>query len=407
MDYTKFQQLIREKEKPNVDFKIECHAFDSKTKSPRAELARDICAMANNGNVSSFIIIGVSDDGLSFKSVENPKLTDENLQSFCKTAISPPPKIRVFRNKYSKGASIEHKGKEFVIIQIGPHPRCAYRLTQDVISHEEKICYRRNDVWIRRGTTSDLATPEEISRLVNGQYWEASDVEIELEDKRREFSRLSISEQRGLIRISTIILLQGLAFTEVSTDIQMAAFDQQATEDDVISQYIQHYGPPKYFFPLYSKQKGSILIFIYHLGCSASLTKKDFRAFVSVGMFEKEYLAWNWVPKMIPELGRKRFKGIRRIWLLPILSKVPNNRISNVIPECRTSETQLHFYRPFLTQYKYKKSDNKKVWHASSSELLIVDKITSLSEFVDALKDALLEVEKNKDTIVVPMPTDY
>jgi len=41
-------------------------------------------------------------------------------------------------------------------------------LNQDFIAYKENVCYRRNEVWIRRGATSDLATPEEISRLVQG-----------------------------------------------------------------------------------------------------------------------------------------------------------------------------------------------------------------------------------------------
>jgi predicted HTH transcriptional regulator len=73
-----------------VDFKLQCSAFLGREKGERAELAKDICAMADNGNVAKHIIIGVSDDGKSFESVANPQLTDDNLQSFCKTALFPP-----------------------------------------------------------------------------------------------------------------------------------------------------------------------------------------------------------------------------------------------------------------------------------------------------------------------------
>lgn len=168
MKYSKFQQLVTGKEKANVDFKIRCDAFLSKKMAPKAELAKDICAMANNGNIASYIVIGVSDDGQSFQSVANPKLTEENLQSFCQTAIVPPLKIKVHRERWSK-ASPAHMGKEFVIIQIGPHARQAFRLARDFINYREGVCYRRNEVWIRRGSTTDLATPEEIARLVKGQ----------------------------------------------------------------------------------------------------------------------------------------------------------------------------------------------------------------------------------------------
>ncbi len=168
MNYSKYLELVRRGEKSNVDFKIRCDAFVSTGTAAKAELAKDICAMANNGGVTSHIIIGVSDDRESFESVSNNKLTDDNLQSFCKTAILPPPKIKVTRERWSSSQPA-HSGKDFVVIQIGPHARQAFRLAREFISYREKVCYRRNEVWIRRGATSDLATPEEIARLVKGK----------------------------------------------------------------------------------------------------------------------------------------------------------------------------------------------------------------------------------------------
>ena len=168
MEYKKFQQLVKGGEKDNVDFKIRCDAFNSKLKQPKAELAKDICTMANNGHVASYIIVGVSDDGKGFESVSNTNLTEEKLQSFCKAAISPPPRVRVHTECWPKAAK-KHKGKRFVIIQVGPNTRQAFRLARDFITWNEGICYRRNEVWIRRGSTSDLAAPEEIVRLAKGQ----------------------------------------------------------------------------------------------------------------------------------------------------------------------------------------------------------------------------------------------
>ena len=70
MNYSKFLELVKGKEKGNVDFKIQCNAFLGKTReADTGELAKDICAMANNGNTASYIVIGVSDDAKNFKSV--------------------------------------------------------------------------------------------------------------------------------------------------------------------------------------------------------------------------------------------------------------------------------------------------------------------------------------------------
>jgi len=168
MEYSKFKQFLKDGEKANLDFKLTCNAFLSKRITPKGELAKDICAMANNGNIASYIVIGVSDDRKSFQSVNNSKLTEGNLQAFCKTAIYPPPKIKVYKKHWAKTGP-SRSGKEFVIIQIGPQARKAFRLARDFISYSEKIAYHRNEVWIRRGTTSDIATPEEVARLVQGK----------------------------------------------------------------------------------------------------------------------------------------------------------------------------------------------------------------------------------------------
>jgi|GEM_PF-3726380 len=165
MEYKTFLNLIGSGEKTDVDFKLECHAFKIKNIKSKAELLKDICAMANNGNRTNYIVIGVSDDGKQFKDVANEKLTDDNIQTFCKRAISPPPRVKLMRECW-KNVRSDHLGKTFVIIQIGPHARGAYRLNQDFINYKEELCLRRNEVWIRRGATSDLATPEEISKLI-------------------------------------------------------------------------------------------------------------------------------------------------------------------------------------------------------------------------------------------------
>lgn len=176
MNYADFLKLVRGGETTNVDFKIDCCAFLSNSfdsDAAKAELVKDVCAMANNGNVASYIVIGVSNDGTGAKSVANPQLTDDNVQSFCKTAISPPIKLRVHHCKWADAQPV-HARKHFIVIQVGPNARHAYRLNADFIDiknndPKRRFCFRRNEVWIRRGATSDLAAPEEIGRMLRGK----------------------------------------------------------------------------------------------------------------------------------------------------------------------------------------------------------------------------------------------
>ncbi|MDB6068065.1 MAG: hypothetical protein JWR26_4273 [Pedosphaera sp.] len=173
MKYLDFLRLIEGGEKAHVDFKIQCDAFDSSSanrEAAKAELAKDICAMANNGTKTSYLVIGVSNDGKHFKSVSNASLTDDALQSFCKTAIMPPAKVKLHDCKWTS-ASQPHAEKRFIVIQIGPHPQNAYFLNQDfnglrVADPKERYFFKRHEVWIRRGATSDLAAPEEIANLL-------------------------------------------------------------------------------------------------------------------------------------------------------------------------------------------------------------------------------------------------
>jgi hypothetical protein len=167
-EYSNFKALVKDKERQNIDFKLTCNAFASKNLEPKAELIRDICAMANNGNIVSHIIIGVSDDCRSFQSVKNRNLTDDNIQTLVKDSIRPPPKVTLSWCCWPR-AGESHRGKDFLVIQIGPHARQAFCLARDFIAYSEKVCLRRNEVWIRRGATTDLATPEEVALLVQGK----------------------------------------------------------------------------------------------------------------------------------------------------------------------------------------------------------------------------------------------
>jgi hypothetical protein len=206
-----FVRIVKVGESQHVDRKIEGHAFDSKhvdSERAKAELAKDICAMANNGIRASYLLIGVSDKG-GFKPVSNANLTNDNFQTFCKDAITPPPKVRLheFLRKNSSGTM-----ERFLALQIGPNPRHAYRLNRDFIDlknsdEKKRYCFRRNEVWIRREATSDLATPEEIVRLMRG------DRASEVEDSSTgvvDFSRLERGEQ-----LPTMLMEAERFFTEM------------------------------------------------------------------------------------------------------------------------------------------------------------------------------------------------
>ena len=206
-----FVDMVAGGEQSHVDFKLQCRAF-MRSMCDNGELAKDICALANNGNRRSFLVIGVSNDGQHFQSVSNSQLTDDNLQSFCKTAVSPPPQVKLFRKKWS-GPGKPYSDVELVFVQVGPQPRQAFRLGKDFVDWQAKCCHRRNEVWLRRGATSDLATPEEIALLVAGK-----DPFAAIADPGSVYSRLPWADQSRAITDDLVNLAPGLG-AEVTKDV--------------------------------------------------------------------------------------------------------------------------------------------------------------------------------------------
>ena len=166
MNATLLERLISGGEKTTVDFKLTCNAFNRAAgdqEKARAELVKDICAMANNGSSASYLIIGVGDDGKTVRPVSDANLTNQNIQTLVRAAIHPRPDVRLHRVTLCSRSGESIPG---VVIQVGPSARHAFRLARDYIDFKERYHFRKNEVWVRNGDTSDLATPEQIGRLM-------------------------------------------------------------------------------------------------------------------------------------------------------------------------------------------------------------------------------------------------
>jgi hypothetical protein len=190
-----FKSLIARGEKATVDFKIVCNAFDRQRgdcDKAKAELVKDICAMANNGNVASYIIIGVADDRKTFQSVTNQHLTSQNIQTLIRDSIHPLPNLRA-HNLVWKHAPGGLAGVRFLVIQIGPNAKHAFRFSKDFVDWSGRYHFRKNDVWVRNADTSDLATPEQIGRLLGLKRIQDDEPHPDYENV--EYQKLALSEQ--------------------------------------------------------------------------------------------------------------------------------------------------------------------------------------------------------------------
>jgi predicted HTH transcriptional regulator len=98
MTFHEFQRLVRNGETANVDFKLMCNAFNKSAgdhQKAKAELVKDICAMANNGSLASYLIIGIGDDARTVRSVTDPNITSQNVHTLVRDSIHPRPFVRV------------------------------------------------------------------------------------------------------------------------------------------------------------------------------------------------------------------------------------------------------------------------------------------------------------------------
>jgi hypothetical protein len=383
MDYKKFLQLLERGESATVDYKRECHAFTQKGVSARGELAKDICAMANNGNVASYLVIGVGDDRKP-KSVENRNLTDDNLQSFTKSAIFPPPKVKLRWESWTK-VKPEHNAVKFVVIQVGPNPRQVFRLAQDFVESSSGLCLRRNEVWIRRGATSDLATPEEIVRMASGKAAQ-EDVDEERQLARTQFARLSHNEQTAQLD-------------------QVATQSWQEFGYELLSQKEWQLLKPHdlyrsaYRIPTYCKQVDGISLLIYSAHARATLTTQELVDLYASGAFRRTGAQWSELPEAIQRQKPGTVHAVRRIWLVPVVGSVPSGRITKKFTAARQIGKYLWFYYPTLPFHTSQPKPRPK---ASSSELLVLDDLRSVEDYRDALTQTVEEVERERTTIVMP-----
>lgn len=338
--------------------------------------------MSNNGNVSSFIIIGVSDDGKNFVTVDNPNLTDDNIQDFCKKAIIPPPKVKVYRQQWRHGAP-DQLGKEFVIIHIGPQKRQAFRLNQDFIGYDEKVCFRRNEVWIRRGATSDLATPEEIARLVKGEPFQVDEVTLERQEERAKFNLLSSSDKIQTIVGTLKIILRSRGYYELPEE-------QRPT--------IKNWGKlANYTFPTFLKLFDKNLMLVLTAKGWNNLTQTDLKYYKEY--FYSEIFNLSDLKTYLANKRAHKFNCVRRLWILPVVELVPRTRIQKVLPSWSWTGTIHHYYLNNLEKGYHSKGIKRL---PSSSEILILDKIASTTDFIETFEEAMDFIEECENTIIEP-----
>jgi hypothetical protein len=197
-----------------------------------------------------------------------------------------------------------------------------------------------------------------------------------LQAEKLKFSQLSQHEKKMLISVIPMkLLLEEMKYSKIkSTNTQSN-----------IEKYMVW------------KKDEEILHIIYCLPCQTSLLQEDLSWITFKAPMEDRFALKEKLP--IPDQFLKDIEVVKRLVLLPVLSSVPDSRVVKAQPYWRKAGGLAHYYvttlrKPFQTK------GEKFTLLPSSSELLIIDKIRSVSDFFQSLRNAITEAEKDNNTIV-------
>lgn len=152
------ESLLWEEEGSALDFKREQYPLAAASVEQKSELLKDILAFTNAfGRADAFIMVGVEEvkGGRSRVIGVKEQLEDAHVQQFVNAKVQRPI-------QFSYRAA-EHNGLPIGIIHIPRQRRPVY-------STRNFGKVRENIVYIRRGSSTDVATPDEIAQMGADQF---------------------------------------------------------------------------------------------------------------------------------------------------------------------------------------------------------------------------------------------
>jgi len=153
VDQSSIENLINEEESSSLDFKGEQYPFEKATDADKGELIKDILAFTNAWRRSdAYILIGVNEvhGGRSIPVGVQMHLDDAKLQQFVNSKTNRPVDFSY------EVATVDQL--EIGIINIPLQERPIY-LVKDFGG------FLKNTVYIRRGSSTAIATPDEVSKM--------------------------------------------------------------------------------------------------------------------------------------------------------------------------------------------------------------------------------------------------
>lgn len=154
MDTIPLNSLLHRSESETLDFKRELLPFSKATNDQKTELLKDILSMANAWKDSdAYIVIGVEEENGRAKKIcgANATITDAEVQQFVNSHTTRAISFRI--------VEMQHEGASLTIVQIDKaqnRPICIKKAIGKL---------KENVVYIRRGSSTAEATPEEIANM--------------------------------------------------------------------------------------------------------------------------------------------------------------------------------------------------------------------------------------------------
>lgn len=151
MDLTILNILLRETESTSLDFKRDQYPFVRASDDEKSELLKDVLAFANSWrHADAYILIGVDEKGGNAVVGVNTHLDDASLQQFINSKTQKPVTFSY--------ETVQCEGKEIDVLRIPVQERPFY-LQRDFAG------LKKDTVYIRRGSSTDIATPAEIADM--------------------------------------------------------------------------------------------------------------------------------------------------------------------------------------------------------------------------------------------------
>jgi schlafen family protein len=159
--------LLQRSEGDTLDFKRNNYQFRNATEDEKSELLKDILALANAWKATDgFIIIGVEETNGKAANVCGvaPELNDSSVQQFVNSKTNRPVAFAV--------GHAEYEGAQLTIIRI------AQKQARPIFLNKGYDRLKKNVVYIRHGSSTEQASPDEIAEMAKEVVASSPDIEV-------------------------------------------------------------------------------------------------------------------------------------------------------------------------------------------------------------------------------------